>query len=223
MRRIAAAGAMTVLTACLAAGCGGPKTAGSAHPAPTVAGPAAADAWSDPSFRPSASKLMTVSVAPVPLTGALADRADQGFERAFVGMPGIEVRLTPTMVRQRMNGNRELVQIMNRIQAAKYSPGEIGKSSLKTVFTGREYADFRAALGEPLVVFVPVEFSIERTGKGSRGTLLYRAFEIESGRVLRQCRFTTQSPLPAAEAEQKVLVDLILAVEADFAQHFVAP
>jgi hypothetical protein len=223
MRRISPRSAGFLAAAMLMAGCGGSSTQHAANTGTAAAAPAPKDAWSDPSFQPSASKLMTVSVAPVPSTGSLAGRADQGFERVFVSMQGIQVRMTPTMVRQRMNGNRELVQIMNRIQTAQYTPSTLAAASLKTMFTGREYADLNTALGEPVVTCVPVQFAIDRTGKETRGAVSYRAFDMESGRLLRQCSFAVQSALPAEEAEQKVLVDLILAVEGDFAAHFVAP
>lgn len=223
MRRISPLGTLFVAAWMTAAGCGGSSTQRTANAGKTPPAPAPSDAWSDRSFHPSASLLMTVSVAPVPLTGSLAERADQGFERVFVSMQGIQVHMTPTMVRQRMNGNRELLQIMNRIQAAQYTPATMASASLKTMFTGREYADLNTALATPVVTFVPVQFSIERAGKETRGMVLYRAFDMESGRLLRQCGFATKSTLPAAEAEQKVLVDLILAVEGDFSAHFVAP
>ena len=223
MRRIPMACTIVLAAWAAAPGCGGRSASVATHAAAATAGPTATDAWTDPSYHPSPTILMTVSVAPVPLTGLLADRADQGFERAFVGMQSIQVRLMPNMIRQRMNGNRELVQIMNRIQGAEYSPDAIAKVTLKTTFTGREYADLRTAMVEPVVFFVPVQFSIERTAKETRGMILYRAFDMESGRILRQCRFTAQSTLPADQAEQKVLVDLILAVGDDFAGHFVAP
>lgn len=223
MRRIPPRSARFLAAAMLIAGCGGSSTQRATNARTAAPAPAPGDAWSDPSFQPSASKLMTVSVAPVPLTGPLAERADQGFERAFVSMQGIHVQITPTMVRQRLNGNHELVQIMNRIQGAEYTPATLATASLKSMCTGREFADLKAALGEPVVTFVPVQFAVERAGAETRGKVLYRAFDMESGRLLRQCGFAARSSLPAEQAEQKVLVDLILAVESDFSAHFVAP
>lgn len=226
MRRILPWGALLVAAGMTAAGCGGSSTQhGASAGASADANPAlpvASEAWSDSSFHPSASKLMTVSVAPVPLTGSLAERADQGFERVFVNMQGIQLRMTPSMVRERMNGNRALVQVMNRIQTTQYTPATMTTATLKTMLTGREYADFRTAVGDPVVTFVPVQFSLERSGKDTHGMVLYRAFDMETGRLLRQCRFAAQSALAVEAAEQKVLVDLILAVEGDFSAHFVA-
>lgn len=213
---------MMLLGGAAAAGCGGPGSTGAGHSAAKPASAAASQAWSDPSFRPSATVLMTVSLAPVPLTGALADRADQGFERVFVGTEGIQIRMTPAMLRARLNGNREFVQVLNRIQGVQFSPESPAKASLKTLLTGREYEDLRTAVGDPRVLCLPVELVIERAGGGSRGTVLYRAYEFETGRLLRQCRFTAQSPQPVDAAEQKLLVDLILAVADDFSLHFVA-
>jgi hypothetical protein len=209
-----------------AVGCGDPRQTSTAAAERTAEAAAVttSDAWLDPAYHASPTVLLTVSLAPVPSTGALAERADQGFERVLLDAPGLQMRLTPGMVRERMNGNRELVGIVNRIQMTRYAPDAIGAASLKALLSGRELQDLRTAIGDPLAFIAPVDFAVERRGAKAHGTVLYRVYHMETGRILRQARFTTESAAPAADgaAEQKVLVALILAVEQDFSQYIVA-
>jgi hypothetical protein len=195
------------------AGCGGAAVTRHA---------AAPDFWIDPTYHASPTIVPAVALAPAPFTGMLAERVDQGLERAIMDTPGSQLRVQPSMVRQRMNANREFVLVMDRIVKLKYTPKDFPSANLQSVLSLKELTDLRTALGAATMLLLPIEFTVQSTPKSASGQALYRAYSLDTGRLLAQKHFDRRSSTGGDAGEREVTVGLILDIQDDFAKHFSA-
>jgi len=182
----------------------------------------APDTWLDPTYHTSPTIVPAVAIAPAPFTGTLAERIDQGLERAIMDTPGNELRIQAGTVRQRMNANREFVGVMDRIVKLKYAPKDFPSANLRSVLTLKELEDLRTALGAATMLLLPVEFTVQSAPKSASGQALYRAYSLDSGRLLAQKRFARRASSGGDAGEREVTVGLILDIQDDFSKHLVA-
>lgn len=195
-----------------AAGCSG-----------TVGTPPPSALWVDPSYKPNLAVAMTIAIAPVPLTGELADRADQGLERAFLDTPGCLVRGQPAYFRQRMNGDRKLVQIVNRILADTYSPQDLAAGTgLRRILTPKELEDLRSVLQGSSLLFVPTALEVKSEKNRTAGRIAFRAYDLGTGKLLLMNSFARTLPQGGDAGARGLLIELILDVHRDFAKHLLS-
>lgn len=200
-----------VMLAAFAGGCGGTKAA-----------PKAPGAWVDPAYHASPTVLLSLAIAPVPVTGPRADRLDQGFERAFLSTPGLELRGQPSFFRLRMNGDRTLVQIVNRISAENYTAQDLASGvGLTRILNPKEMEDLRGTLLGCGMMLVPVEFTTQPEAKRTTGHAKCRAYDLATGKLLLQNTYDVVVPEGGDGGDRRATVDLILAVAADFEKRLV--
>ncbi len=180
------------------------------------------DTWLDPTYHTSPTIVPAVAIAPAPFTGTLAERVDQGLERAIMDTPGSQLRTQAGTVRQRMNANREFVGVMDRIMKLKYAPKDFPSANLQSVLSMKEFEDLRTALGGATMMLLPVEFTVQSTPKSASGQALYRAYSLDSGRLLAQKRFDRRATTGGDAGEREVTVGLILDIQDEFSKHLVA-
>jgi hypothetical protein len=158
--------------------------------------------------------------APVPITGPLADRADQGLERAFLDTPGCQIRGQASYFRRRMNGDRKLVQTVNHILAETYTPEDLrAGAGLRRLLSEKELEDLRAVLNACNMLLVPTGIEIHAAGSRTVGRMAVRVYDLSTGKLLLQNAFDRSVPAAGEAGERRVLVELILAVHQDFTAH----
>jgi len=202
-----AAGAL-LLAVTLLAGCGGPpKTT----------------AYRDPAYQRDPLNLVPFAIAPVPIAGPRGEGLDHGMERAFSDTPGVQIRNQPSVMRQRLNGDHDLLWSINRVLAEKYTPQDLAAGpNLQSVVTAKQIETLRKVTGDAVLFLLPVEMATEAAGGGTRGHALYRVYDLESGRLLLQSSVEVTVPEAGETGERKALVQLVLQVQADFKQRLLS-
>ena len=156
---------------------------------------------------------------PVPQTGPTADRIDQGLEQAFAAVTGMQLRGRPYEVRQAMNASHRLVVWADKIQAQRFDSNALAHApSLSTILTPKELEDLHSALNANILL-VPTPFELQSATKNTAGRAGYRAYELPTGRLLRQNSFAVTVPEGGEPGEKRATVELVLQIETDFEKH----
>lgn len=204
------------------AGCGGATTTNASSsnkvPAPTqVTSP---PPYIDPSYKPSPTVLVSLAIAPVAGAGLNTERIDQGFENAFMNTAGVELRGMPSQFRRRMNGDRQLVQIVDRICAQRYTPQDLASGvGLKQVLSPKELEDLRDALNSCTMVLIPAQFETKPEAQRTNGHALVRTYDLASGKLLLQNNYDVTISEGGDAGMRRAAVDLILAIQDEYATH----
>jgi len=162
-------------------------------------------------FQADPARGIVLAIAPVPMAGDLAARIDVGFDRSFGDTPGFQLRASSTQLRTRMNGDRQLVLLMNRIFKLEddWKPGT-NPPGLDSILPEHELARLRDVLMESDVFLVPNTFVFQPDGKTTSGHFTARVYDLRTGRLL--LRDTFQQSLPSgATAEVGIAMELVLA------------
>ncbi len=199
-----AASALAVAAAMLAAGCGAPPKS---------------TAFRDPTYKRDPLKLERFAMAPVPIAGPRGEGLDRGMERAFSDTPGVLVRNQPSVMRQRMNGDRDLLWSVNRLMAAKYTAEDFAAGpSVQALLTAKQIDELRRVTGDAVLFLLPVEMTTTPAGSATRAHGMYRVYNMESGRLVLQSTVDTSVPESGESGDLKALVQLVLKIQEDFRQ-----
>jgi len=215
---------LVLAAATLGGACGGTQTTshGSAKTTEPKTEMTAHAPYVDPTYKPSPTVLVSLAIAPVSGAGVLTERVDQGFENAFMNTPGLELRGMPSQFRQRMNGNRNLVQIIDRISAQSYTPQDLAAGvGLKQILSPKEMEDLRQTLNSCTMLLLPAQFETKLDGQRTLGHALARTYDLSSGRVLLQNTYEVTIPEAGDAGQRRATVDLILAIQDDYANHMI--
>lgn len=201
-------------------GCGGGRTTQRSPPAASGGGTtaAASETWVDTTYAPNPTVLASLAIAPVPYAGEHAHEIDEALERVFIDTPGSQLRGQPGIIRQRMNGNRQFVLVIDRIRSLRYGSAALAAANLNQLLTPRELADLRTSLNSASMLIMPIEFVVEPKGGGTDGHALYRVYSLETGKLLLQNRLQRHIAQAGDVGERETLIQLILALQADFAE-----
>jgi hypothetical protein len=211
-----------VAAAAALAGCGGTATTNAsssqtASPKPVAT---AHPPYVDPSYKPSPTVLVSLAIAPVAGAGLNTERIDQGFENAFMNTSGVELRGMPSQFRRRMNGDRQLVQIVDRICSQRYTPQDLASGvGLKQILSPKELEDLRAALNSCTMVLIPAQFETKPEPQRTIGHALARTYDLASGKLLLQNNYDVTIPEGGDAGMRRAAVDLILAIQDEYATH----
>jgi hypothetical protein len=198
------AGCALLLAATLLAGCGAP-------PKPT--------AYRDASYKRDPQVLVRFAIVPVPLAGQRGEGLDHGMERAFADTPGVQMCNQPSIMRQRMNGDRDLLWSINRILAEKYSPQDLAAGpNLQPALTPKQIETVRKVTGEAVMLLVPVEMATQPAGTSTHGHAFYRVYDLQSGCLLLQNALEVSVPETGETGDRKALVQMVLTIQQDFTQ-----
>jgi hypothetical protein len=174
--------------------------------------------YQDPQYHRSATQLVRVAILPVPQSDDAAVRFDQGLGRVFMGTPGMSLARSPVDVRAALNGAPELLRAVSAVQNLRHPSGDLAAANLAQALSPKQLDGLREQLVANILV-VPVEFSVRTAGGHSEGSIGYRAYDLESGRLLRQNGFVVEAPESGEPGTRRVLVDLVLRVHDDFTAH----
>src|SRR5262249_38090597 len=133
-----------------------------------------------------------------------------------------QLRTAPSAMRTHMNGNRAFIDMMSRVQGARYTKEQMPSASLKALLSPKEMEDLRTAVAGSSTIFVPIEFDVDSDKNRARGHVLYRVFDLSSGRLLLQNRFEAQATRGGLDGENQVTVDLLIKVQDDVTARLVA-
>jgi hypothetical protein len=198
------AGCALLLASTLAVGCGAPPRT---------------TAYREATYKRDRLHLVPFAFLPVPLAGPRAEAMDRGMERAFADTPGVTIRNQPTILRQRMNGDHDLVWLVNRVLAVKYSARDLAAGpNLQAILTGKQMEDLRTVTSGASMLLVPVEMATKPAGQATRGHALYRVYDLDSGRLLLQNTVDVSVPETGEAGDRKALVQVVLAMQQDLTQ-----
>jgi hypothetical protein len=197
-------------------GCGG-TAARAPLPATRADAAAASDTWVDTNWSPDTTILVALAIAPVPFAGDQAHQVDQGLERVFRDTPRSQLRGQPAIIRQRMNGNRNFVLAIDRIRSAQYTPAQLATADLTQMFTPKEMVDLRTWLNSSALFLVPVEFTVTPARGGTDARVLYRVYDLATGKLLLQSRVQRRVAEAGEPGHREATIQIILALQEDFA------
>jgi hypothetical protein len=196
----------------LLGGCGGARQ-------PAVNAPAATSPtrFVATGYQPDPARGVVLAIAPVPMAGDLAGRIDVGLDRVFGDTPGFQLRVQSAQLRIRMNGDRQLVLLMNRIFKLEdeWRPGTPAPG-LDSFLATHELARLREVLTEADVLLVPSAFEFQSEAKATSGTFTARLYDLRNGRLL--LRDTFRQRVTGAGAEVGVAMELVLGANASIAR-----
>jgi hypothetical protein len=195
----------------LSAGCGGGAAGG---------GGAAAGPYLDPAYRFDPMVPVTLAIAPPPLQGDLGQRADTSLELVFNDTPGLLLTGHPSTVRQRMQGDRGLVDILNRAQSPQLDPmaGQ-PPPSLTAVLSPRELLDLRQKASNSDLLLVPDDFELRDAGARTHGRARYRVFDLRSGALVMQGVVEAESPHGGESGRREAMGEVVIRLQQAFAKH----
>jgi len=220
--RFGIAFAAVVFAVAALAGCGGAASTKSAASQGTTAAAVATahPPYVDPTYKPSPTVLVSLAIAPVAGAGPNTERIDQGFENAFMNTSGVELRGMPSQFRRRMNGDRELVQIVDRICSQRYTPQDLASGvGLKQILSPKEMEDLRDALNSCSMLLIPAQFETKSEAQRTTGHALVRTYDLGSGKLLLQNDYDVTIPESGEAGARRATVDLILAIQDEYATH----
>lgn len=217
--------AMSIATAvACSTACGGGANSPATSPTPTAAVATTAtttaapgSAWVNPTYTPDRVTLASLAIAPLPFASGHAAQLDEALERVFLDTPGSQLRGQPAAIRQAMNGNRPFLQQIERMRTASYTPAELPAANLHQLFDARELIALREALRSSTMLVLPTEFVITAGQSTTDGHVAYRVYHLADGRLLLQNRFQTRVAEGGQPGEREATIQLILAVQKDFA------
>jgi hypothetical protein len=165
-------------------------------------------------YQPDPARGVVLAIVPVPMSGDLAGRIDVGLDRSFGDTPGFQLRASSAQLRTRMNGDRQLVLLMNRIFKLEddLKPGTPAPG-LDSFLATHELARLRETMMESDVLLVPSEFEFHPDGKATAGSFTARAYDLRTGRLLLRDTFRHSVP-SGPTAEVGVAMELVLAANA---------
>lgn len=201
-------------------GCGGTATHSSSTTSSTMTMQAqpAPNRYVATGFQPDPARGIVLAIAPVAMSGDLAGRIDVGFDRSFGDTAGFQLRASSAQLRGRMNSDRQLVLLMNRIFKLEddWKPGT-NAPGLDSILATHELARFREVLMESDVLLVPSPFEFQPDGKTTSGSFTARAYDLRTGRLLLRDTFRHSMP-SGATAEVGIAMELVLTANASISR-----
>jgi hypothetical protein len=174
--RPASFGALWCALALMAA-CGGGAARRDAGPGPYL----------DPAYQFDPMRWPTLAIVPPPLQGDLGPLADRSLELVFTDTPGLQLTGFPSAVRLHMQGDRDLVDIMSRLQSPLLEPSAAQPApKLAAVLALRDLIKLRQKAAGSDLLLVPGDFEWREAGGRTHSRVRMRVFDLRDGALVMQ-------------------------------------
>lgn len=205
--RLASFGALCGALA-LTAACGGGAARREAEPGPYL----------DPAYRFDPLRALTLAIVPPPLQGDLGPLADRSLELVFTDTPGLQLTGYPGTVRLHMQGDRDLVDIMSRLQSPLLEPGAAQPApKLAAVLSPRDLVKLRQKAAGSDLLLVPGDFEWREAGARTHSRVRIRVFDLRNGALVMQDVIEAEVAQGGDGGRREALGETILRLQKRFA------